>query len=113
MYLAKVYKVMIGTPSDKQEEIQMAKNVIQKWNSINSEFRRMVLLSLHWSDNTYHEIGIHPQKSTNRMVVEKSDLHICIFCSRLGSPTDTHNSVLYRKNRRAWGTGEQDGIKRN
>lgn len=92
MYLAKVYKVMIGAPSDIQEEIQMAKNVIQKWNSINSEFRRRVLLPLHWSDNAYPETGIHPQKSINRMVVEKSDLLICIFCSRLGSPTDTHNS---------------------
>lgn len=92
MYLAKVYKIMIGAPSDIREEIQIAKDVIQKWNSINSEYKRRVLLPLHWSDNAYPEMGIHPQKSINRMVVEKSDLLICIFCSRLGSPTDTHKS---------------------
>ena len=83
---------MIGAPSDIREEIQIAKDVIQKWNSINSEYKRRVLLPLHWSDNAYPEMGIHPQKSINRMVVEKSDLLICIFCSRLGSPTDTHKS---------------------
>ena len=92
MYLAKVYKIMIGAPSDIQEEIQMVKNVILKWNSINSEYRRRVLLPLHWSDNAYPGMGIHPQKSINSMVVEKSDLLICIFCSRLGTPTDTHKS---------------------
>lgn len=83
---------MIGAPSDIKDEIRIAKDVIQKWNSINSECRRQVLLPLHWSDNTYPVAEGHPQKSIDKMVVEKSDLLICIFCSRLGSPTDTHIS---------------------
>lgn len=92
MYIAKVYKIMIGAPSDIQEEIQIAKNVIHRWNVINSEYQRRVLLPLHWSDNAYPLAGEHPQKTIDKTVVVKSDLLICIFCSRLGSPTDTHQS---------------------
>lgn len=92
MYIAKVYKIMIGAPSDIQEEIQIAKNVIHRWNVINSEYQRRVLLPLHWSDNAYPLAGEHPQKTIDKTVVVKSDLLICIFCSRLGSPTDTHKS---------------------
>ena len=83
---------MIGAPSDIQEEIQIAKNVIHRWNVINSEYQRRVLLPLHWSDNAYPLAGEHPQKTIDNTVVVKSDLLICIFCSRLGSPTDTHKS---------------------
>ena len=92
MHIAKVYKIMIGAPSDINEEIQIAKNVIHRWNVINSEYRRRVLLPLHWSDNAYPLSGEHPQKTIDKTVVVKSDLLICIFCSRLGSPTDTHQS---------------------
>ena len=92
MYKAKVYKIMIGAPSDIQEEIQIAKNVIHRWNVINSEYQRRVLLPLHWSDNAFPLAGEHPQKTIDKTVVVKSDLLICIFCSRLGSPTDTHKS---------------------
>lgn len=92
MYIARVYNIMIAAPSDIKDEIQIAKNVINGWNVINSELHRRVLLPLHWSDNAYPEAGKHPQKFLDDTLVKKSDLLICIFGSRLGSPTDTHKS---------------------
>lgn len=83
---------MIGSPSDIKDEIQISKDVINRWNTINSEKNKCVLLPLHWSDNAYPVAGQHPQKSIDKILVEKSDLLICIFGSRLGSPTDTHKS---------------------
>ena len=71
MYRATVYKIMIGAPSDIQEEIQIAKNVIHRWNVINSEYQRRVLLPLHWSDNAYPLAGEHPQKTIDKTVVVK------------------------------------------
>ena len=94
MYIAKVYEIMIGAPSDIQEEIQMAENTIYRWNNINSETHRLVLLPLHWSKNAYPEVGVHPQKAINKQVVNKSDLLICIFGTRLGTPTDTEESGI-------------------
>jgi hypothetical protein len=78
--------------ADIQEEIEIARNVIFNWDIIHSHLHNCVLLPLHWSHSTYPITDNPPQKSINKQIVEKSDLLFCIFCSRLGSPTDTHIS---------------------
>lgn len=92
MYQANVYKIMIGSPSDIKEEITIAREVFSNWNNLNSEKNRIVLLPIHWSISSYPAVGKHPQKLLNEQLVEKSDLMICIFGTRLGSPTDTEIS---------------------
>lgn len=92
MYQANVYKIMIGSPSDIKEEIAIAREVLNNWNNLNSEKNRMVLLPIHWFISSYPAMGKHPQKLLNEQLVEKSDLMICIFGTRLGSPTDTEIS---------------------
>ena len=92
MYQATVYKIMIGCPSDIKDEIQIAKEVLYHWNNLYSEQNRIVLLPSHWSISSYPTMGKQPQKSINEQVVEKSDLLICIFGSKLGTPTDTEIS---------------------
>ena len=92
MYQANVYKIMIGCPSDIIEEIQIAKEVLNHWNDLHSERDKIVLLPLHWSISSYPTMGKHPQKSINEHVVGKSDLLICIFGTKLGTPTDTEIS---------------------
>lgn len=83
---------MIGSPSDIKEEISIAREVLNNWNNLNSEKNRMVLLPIHWSISSYPAMGKHPQKLLNEQLVEKSDLMICIFGTRLGSPTNTEIS---------------------
>ena len=83
---------MIGCPSDIKDEIQIAKEVLTHWNDLHSEREKIVLLPLHWSISSYPAMGKQPQKSINEQVVEKSDLLICIFGSKLGTPTDTEIS---------------------
>lgn len=92
MYQANVYRIMIGSPSDIKEEISIAREVLNNWNNLNSEKNRMVLLPIHWFISSYPAMGKHPQKLLNEQLVEKSDLMICIFGTRLGSPTDTEIS---------------------
>lgn len=88
-FIARVYRIMIGAPSDIKEEVQMAKDVINEWNYVHTELHHKVLLPLHWSISAYPNSGKHPQKIINEQVVDKSDLLICIFGSKLGTPTDT------------------------
>lgn len=83
---------MFGSPSDIEEEIHVAFQVLYHWNSLHSEQNKILLLPLHWSFNSYPAMGKHPQKLLNEQVVEKSDLLVCIFGTRLGSPTDTEIS---------------------
>ena len=80
---------MIGAPSDIKEEVQIAKDVINEWNYVHTELHHKVLLPLHWSISAYPNSGKHPQKIINEQVVDKSDLLICTFGSKLGTPTDT------------------------
>lgn len=88
-FIARVYRIMIGAPSDIKEEVQIAEDVINEWNYVHTELHHKVLLPLHWSISAYPNSGKHPQKIINEQVVDKSDLLICIFGSKLGTPTDT------------------------
>lgn len=89
MYTGRIYQIMIGAPSDITKEITTVQEVIFEWNQLYSSLHRTVLLPLHWKTHAYPSMGVHPQKNIDKQVVEKSDLLICIFGSRLGSPTDT------------------------
>ena len=92
MFQANVYKIMIGAPSDIKEEVNIAIDAIYHWNNINAEKQKTVLLPLHWSISAYPIIGMHPQKAINQQVVNKSDLLICIFGAKLGTPTQDYAS---------------------
>lgn len=92
MYNAKVYKIMFGSPSDIIEERNVFFDIVHGWNNLHSEKNKIVLLPLHWSMNSYPLTGKNGQKIINEEVVAKSDLLICVFGSKLGSATDTHDS---------------------
>ena len=89
MYSANVYNIMIGAPSDIQDEIQIACQNIYKWNSINAEQSQLVLLPLHWSFSSHPSAGSHPQKILNKQLVERSDMMLCFFGTKVGTSTDT------------------------
>lgn len=92
MYNANVYKIMFGAPSDIKEEHDAFVEIVHEWNHLHSEEFGIVLLPLHWSTNSYPLIGKNGQKIINDEVVAKSDLLICVFGSKLGTATDTHDS---------------------
>ena len=92
MFQGKIYKIMIGAPSDIKEEVEIAINVINHWNYLNSETHKIVCMPLHWSISSYPEVGKHPQTIINKQVVSKSDLLICVFGCRIGTPTNDYVS---------------------
>ena len=83
---------MIGAPSDINKEVEIAINVINHWNYLNSGTQKVVCLPLHWSISSFPEVGKRPQKAINKQVVSKSDLLICVFGSKLGTPTEDYAS---------------------
>lgn len=92
MFTAKVYRIMIGCPSDVKEEVIIAKEIIRCWSETNADLYKIVLLPMHWSTNSFPEMGKHPQKALDRQLVDKSDLLVCIFASKIGTATDTTES---------------------
>lgn len=83
---------MFGSPSDIVDERNFFFDIVHGWNHLHSEKSGIVLLPIHWSTDSYPLTGKHAQKIINDEVVSKSDLLICVFGSKLGTNTDTHES---------------------
>lgn len=52
MFIAKVYKVMIGSLSGAMEEVHLAKEIIRKWNQDNAEGEERQFMPVEWSTKT-------------------------------------------------------------
>lgn len=86
-YNAKVYKVFIASPDDVQKEREVVRSVIMRWNAINAESKKIVLLPVGWETHAAPETGKTVQEYINEEVLDKCDILIGIFWTKLGSPT--------------------------
>lgn len=84
---SRVYRVLIASPSDVEEEREIIVRVIQEWNDLYSHSRKIVLLPLRWETHTAPEYNIRPQEVINRAIVDECDLLVGVFWTRIGSPT--------------------------
>jgi hypothetical protein len=91
-YEGRVYRILIASPSDVEDEREIAVRVIQEWNDLYSYSRKVVLLPLRWETHTAPEYGSRPQEVINRAIVDHCDLLVGIFWTRLGSPTGAAES---------------------
>jgi hypothetical protein len=83
---------LIASPSDVDEEREIAVRVIQDWNDRHSCARKVTLLPLRWETHTAPEYNVRPQEVVNRAIVDDCDLLIGIFWTRVGTPTGIADS---------------------
>ena len=86
-YSALVIPIMIASPGDVVEERDVARDVIQEWNYINSLPSRTVLMPVGWDTHSSPELGGRPQELINERVLKDCDLLVGIFWTRIGTPT--------------------------
>jgi len=86
-YKATIYNVMIASPSDVAKERDVARVVIHEWNAINAEDKKIVLLPIAWETHSSPTMGDRPQEIINKQVLNRADLLIAVFWTRVGSPT--------------------------
>ncbi len=86
-YSAQVFRILIASPSDVDEERDIIVKVIQEWNDLNSAERQLVLLPLKWETHSAPEYNVRPQEIINYQVVDQCDLLVGVFWTRIGSPT--------------------------
>ena len=91
-YQATAYKVMIASPSDVSEERDIVRQEIYKWNAINSDSRKIILLPVGWETHSAPEMGERPQEIINKQILGDCDLLVGIFWTRLGTPTGKYDS---------------------
>ena len=105
-YDGRVYRILIASPSDVEEEREIAVKVIQEWNDLHSYSRKVVLLPLRWETHTAPEYGTRPQEVINRTVVDQCDLLVGIFWTRIGTPTGEAESGTLEEIDRAGKAGK-------
>jgi hypothetical protein len=91
-YDCRIYRILIASPSDVEDERDIAVKVIQEWNDLYSYSRKVALLPLRWETHTAPEYGTRPQEVINQAIVDECDLLVGIFWTRIGSPTGIADS---------------------
>ena len=91
-YNARVFNVMIASPSDVEPERLIIREVIYDWNAVHSEEKSIVLLPVGWESHSSPEMGARPQEIINRQTLDKCDLLVGVFGTRIGSETGEYPS---------------------
>ncbi|EGR0027859.1 DUF4062 domain-containing protein [Vibrio alginolyticus] len=91
-YEAKVFNVMIASPGDVSSERTIIRDVIYEWNAVHSESRNIVLLPVGWETHSSPEMGGQAQEIINNQVLDRCDLLVGVFWTRIGTPTTEYAS---------------------
>lgn len=86
------YDLLISCPSDVKEEIQIIKEIVEKFNNLFGQANNIQIIAKHWSKNSYPESGGKPQELLNKQFVLDCDAAVAVFWTRFGTPTDEYDS---------------------
>jgi hypothetical protein len=87
VYRASVVSVMIASPGDVGKERELVRNIIHETNDLHAANNQTVLLPVGWETHTAPELAGRAQEIINKNIVDKCDLLVGIFWTRLGTPT--------------------------
>lgn len=91
-YTATTFNVMIASPGDVASERAMIRDAVYEWNAVHSIARKIVLLPVGWETHSSPEMGATAQEVINQQVLDKCDLLVGVFWTRIGTPTERHIS---------------------
>jgi hypothetical protein len=87
-FQATVYNVMVASPSDVEEgALSTVREALTRWNAMHAQDKGVVLLLRSWRTHSSPELGDRPQAILNKQLIEKSELLIAVFWTRLGTAT--------------------------
>jgi hypothetical protein len=81
--------VGVASPSDVTRERLAVLRVLNRWNARNHD---AVLNALGWEAAAVPALGDHPQNILNKQLIERWQLLVAIFWSKLGTPTPNAES---------------------
>ena len=84
---AKVYKVLIASPSDVGDERKIVPEVINEWNTVSTLKTGSILMPVKWETHSAPLLGGRPQGIINDQLVKDCDLLVGLFWTRIGTHT--------------------------
>lgn len=91
-YKSTTFNVMIASPGDVAAERAMIRDAVYEWNAVNSISRRIVLMPVGWETHASPDMGATAQEVINQQVLDKCDLLVGVFWTRIGTATDKNIS---------------------
>lgn len=85
---AHVLKVLIASPGDTSGEREAVEHALHAWNADRAEREEVVLLPRRWETSAVPRLGGSGQSVINEQLVDRADIVIALFDSRLGMATD-------------------------
>src|SRR5438477_13143943 len=86
------YRCLLISPSELDREREARLSVVDHWNAhIGSTLKSRIEL-VRWETHSVPDMSGAPQEVLNNQIVFGCDLGIAIFWSRVGTPTNTHQS---------------------
>lgn len=83
---------MIASPGDVASERNIIREMIYEWNAVHSRARQIVLLPVGWESHSTPEMGNRPQEIINNQILDKCDLLVGVFWTRIGTSTGKYIS---------------------
>ncbi len=87
-----VYKVLIASPGDTEDERVIIPDVINDWNASSAEKTGIILMPVKWETHSVPALGDRPQEIINKQIVDSADLLVGIFWTRIGTQTGKYIS---------------------
>lgn len=94
---ATVLSIMIGGPSDTEQEVNAVRTAISHWNDTHAQDRKIVVLPRHWKTHAAPATGHHPQQIIDKQVASTSDALIAIFKGTPGNAGTIHEIEEFTK----------------
>jgi hypothetical protein len=81
---AHVLRVLIASPGDTKEERDAVERSLHGWNAARAEREQVILLPARWETDAVPRLGGSGQGIINDQLVDRADIIIALFDSRLG-----------------------------
>ncbi|WP_267643356.1 methyltransferase domain-containing protein [Haloarchaeobius amylolyticus] len=85
---ATVYRALIASPADVQEERNATREVIMQWNAAHSRQQGVYIEPVLYETHVAKDLGDSPQDIIGRQLYDHCDLVIGVFWSRIGTATE-------------------------
>lgn len=79
--------VLIASPGDASEERAVVRDVLTDWNVNRGRREQVALLPWMWERHAVPQVGGRPQAIINSQAVDRADVVVAFFDSRLGTAT--------------------------
>ena len=81
---AQIIRVVVASPGDLEPERKAVSDLFVRWNRANTGIH---LTPEMWETGAIPTYGDHPQHIINEQIIDRGDLLVALFWTKIGSPT--------------------------